>query len=556
MIGRIRERLLTIAHPYTNPLDYQRARGLLLINWVMLAVWGLWLFGSILPSLIGGEPPAYELVVVLAAIPLSAYLNYRLIQSGRATIAAWLVVALLGFSVVPLLLNGISRTAVILFTLPILSAAMVLNRRGTLVVAALALMTIIISAFTQSQITAVERYIPANTVGQDLILVIATLGISLAFLIVFGGSPDRIIREALLDVDEAQATAGYGSQLGTSPNESIIVTQAIDILRNRLGYTYAQVYLVDPSGNLLRSTGTGAGTAIRLAGGNAIHLAVQTEQPVIVTTQDNTERRDHLLPSMVSGVAVPLIHGSQVIGVLDVQSTNQQRISTNSVRLLTLLADQMASALAQNRTLVALRTDLQTQQSAAERLQEQLLSYQQRGHRAVENAWMQYLQMRGKAALGFDLTDDHIIMAATDLPETMRAALKSGEVRIETADDGQMINVPITFRDQTLGAMSFTVAKDQEISERQLEMARIVSDRLALALENTRLFEQSQAQVQRERKASELGNLLLGSTDVAALLELAAANFNEALGAVQTRIYVEREAWAESMGRVEGEEAL
>jgi GAF domain-containing protein len=138
----------------------------------------------------------------------------------------------------------------------------------------------------------------------------------------------------------------------------------------------------------------------------------------------------------------------------------------------------------------------------------------------------------------------------------MRSALKTGEVQVEVADDAQIINVPITFRDQTLGAMSFTVAKDQEISERQLEMARIVSNRLALALENTRLFEQSQAQVQRERKASELGNLLLGSTDVAAMLEMAAESFNEALGAVQTRIYVEREAWAESLGRVEGEEAL
>jgi GAF domain-containing protein len=293
----------------------------------------------------------------------------------------------------------------------------------------------------------------------------------------------------------------------------------------------------------------------RLARHNAISQAVQTNQPVIVSLHDAAQQREHLLPSIVSGVAVPLIHGEQVLGVLDAQSADQQRIPPSSVRLLTLLADQIASALAQSRTLLSLKTDLQTQQTTAERLQEQLLTYQQRSQRGLENAWIRYLQMRGKAALGFDLTDDHIIKAASDLPETMRSALKTGEVQVEKADDGQIINVPITFRDQTLGAMSFTVAKDQEISERQLEMARIVSNRLALALENTRLFEQSQAQVQRERKASELGNVLLGSTDVAAILELAAESFNEALGAVQTRIYVEREAWAESMGRVEGEEA-
>ncbi len=556
MIGRIRKRLFTISYHYTNPLDDQRASGLLVINWILMIAWAVWLFGSTIPSLIAGEPPENEIAIVLAVMPLFVYLNYRLIQSGRAMIAAWLLVAFLGFSVVPPLLEGISRATVILFILPIVSAAVLLTRRGTLIVAVLALITLLISAATQSQITALERYVPAQTVTQDLILVILTLGMSLAFLYIFGRNPERIVREALLDVDEAQAVAGFGSQLGANPNESIILTQAIDIVRSRLGYAYAQVYLLDTAGGLLRSTGAGAGTIAHLARGNAINQAVQMKQPVIVTLRDSDEQREHLLPSILSGAAVPLIHGEDVIGVLDVQNASQPPFSSNNMRLLTLLADQMASALAQSRALVSLKTDLQTQQSTAERLQEQLLSYQQRSHQVVENAWIQYLQMRGKAALGFDLTDDHIIKAATDLPETMRSALKTGEVQVERAGDTQIINVPITVRDQTLGAMSFTVGKDQEISERQLEMARIVSNRLALALENTRLFEQSQAQVQRERKASELGNLLLGSTDIAAMLELAAESFNEALGAVQTRIYVEREAWTESMGRAQGEEAL
>src|SRR5678816_910150 len=109
---------------------------------------------------------------------------------------------------------------------------------------------------------------------------------------------------------------------------------------------------------------------------------------------------------------------------------------------------------------------------------------------------------------------------------------------IETAGDEQIVNVPITFREQTLGAMSFAVPKGQQLSERQVEMARIVAERLALALENTRLFEQSQAQAIRERKASEVSGLLIGATDVYSVLNLAAQNFNEALGAIHTRIYI------------------
>ena len=72
-------------------------------------------------------------------------------------------------------------------------------------------------------------------------------------------------------------------------------------------------------------------------------------------------------------------------------------------------------------------------------------------------------------------------------------------------------------------------------------MLRTVANRLGVALESNRLLEQTQAQAQRERKASEIGGLLLSETDMEAVLELAVDNFNEALGAVHTRVYLEPE---------------
>jgi hypothetical protein len=60
-------------------------------------------------------------------------------------------------------------------------------------------------------------------------------------------------------------------------------------------------------------------------------------------------------------------------------------------------------------------------------------------------------------------------------------------------------------------------------------------------LENKRLFEQSRAQALRESKANQVGNLLLSSTDIETVLNLAAQNFNEALGAVQTKIHLQPE---------------
>jgi GAF domain-containing protein len=227
--------------------------------------------------------------------------------------------------------------------------------------------------------------------------------------------------------------------------------------------------------------------------------------------------------------------------VLDVQSAHSTSFSQNELNVLQLLGDQLGIALEHSQTVNELERTLREQQAANARLQNQVSDYLQRERRGVGSAWSQYLEGRGKAAIGYNIEPDNTatLIPASDIPETLYATLQAGKLQIETLGDEQLINVPIMFRDQTLGAMSFTLPKDQPVNERQIEMARVVAERLALALENTRLFEQSQAQAFRERKASEVNSLLIGATDVPSVLNLAAENFNEALGAVHTRIYIQ-----------------
>jgi GAF domain-containing protein len=86
--------------------------------------------------------------------------------------------------------------------------------------------------------------------------------------------------------------------------------------------------------------------------------------------------------------------------------------------------------------------------------------------------------------------------------------------------------------------MSFTLPTNHALTQRQIELSRNVAERLGAALESSRLFEQSQAQADRERQASETTSHLLGVTDVQTVLDLAAADFQEALGAVYTRVYL------------------
>jgi GAF domain-containing protein len=245
-----------------------------------------------------------------------------------------------------------------------------------------------------------------------------------------------------------------------------------------------------------------------------------------------------------------------MLGVLDVQSAGQTAFSQNELQALQLLAEQVSTALLHARTVNDLQRTLNEQVNVNNRLQNQVADYTQRERRGVTTTWNQYLEGRGKTIIGYNIEPDNTTtpVPANDVPETLQATLQSGQLHVESVGEEQIVNVPITFRDQTLGAMSFAVPKGQQLSERQVEMARIVAERLALALENTRLFEQSQAQALRERKASEVSGLLIGATDVYSVLNLAAQNFNEALGAIHTRIYIQPGVFAEPLAESQEEE--
>jgi GAF domain-containing protein len=129
-----------------------------------------------------------------------------------------------------------------------------------------------------------------------------------------------------------------------------------------------------------------------------------------------------------------------------------------------------------------------------------------------------------------------MLLRADDLPAELRAVMERGQTLVETHDEQETLSVPIIVRGTLLGAMAFRLPPARHMTERQLELARSVAERLGTALENTRLFEQSRTLAQRERQANESAARLQGIVDVETLINLAASDFREVLGAVYTRV--------------------
>jgi GAF domain-containing protein len=555
-------RLFQLRYAYPNQLEADRARVLVRLSWVVMVIAALWIvFADLIPLLTNTASATASADLVLTSLILLVTAGiYWLVQTGRLALASLAFVAiLLVGSIYGALVEyplsdqaPISHAALIVLVIPLVAAAL-LRRREIWLVAGILTVMVIYAALVQSQSAQPVTYIPGVIVFNDASIVLAAILMMTLFLGILGGAPERIANEALTNVQERQWIHEFSHQLDQSADEADLTARTLVGLRDHYGFLFTQFYSLGEGGVLRRSQGGATqlsraeGGDLRLGLAHPIGEAAQRQGPVIITGDSPDARRAYLTPPAAAGLAVPVIHQGTVLGVLDVQQTAASGFSPAQVAWVQLLTDEFARLLARIRNQSELQRALREQDNNLRRLESQVLDYQQRDQRGVGATWQQYLVNRAQEAIGFNLEAGASpeMVAAHDLPPTLRATLASGQVAVETVGDEQLINIPITFRDYTLGVMSFAVSKDQAVSERQLEMAQTVAQRLALALDNSRLLEQTQAQAQRERTASDVTQYLIGATDVNTVLNRAAESFNQALGALYTRIYIQPEALAE-----------
>jgi GAF domain-containing protein len=562
MFNRLREQLFTLRHTYTNAIERQRAFGLLFMTWTLVAVWAGWIIIVVTPlrDLI---PSAVDQIgIPLIAIPMVAFFTYAFVQQGRLKLAAWLFVTVLAAGIVPPILgqfdaNRPTLTITLFLVIPLVAAGLVLDRRSTTWVAIFLLAVVGLRAYVQTNAAEPITIVPAAQTPLDVLFIGTAFVLVYTFLYLFNGAAERLNESAFRAADLMREAAGYINAIKDSPDETALLARSIDVVRDHMKYPVTQIYLFNEEGTLVRRMRSGlgrqeVGAAIRLRPADDEVLAEVRGGRAPVIVREGDARQSHLIAPAHSSVTIPLLHEGQVVGALDVQSSRSS-FTAHEVSALQLVADQTTFALIRGRAINDLEQTLRDQVDLAARFQSQLYEMRQTAENVIGSDWTRYLEGRAQTVFGFDLARENVSdairpIAATDIPDYLRPALARGEVVIEENTFEQTVNVPITFRGEILGAMAFAVPKNRKLNERQLEMARTVADRLAVALENTRLFEQTQAQAYRERKASQAAGTLIGATDVRAVINVAAQTFNEAMGAIYTRVYLQPELLTTTRG--------
>ncbi|HXD09314.1 MAG TPA: GAF domain-containing protein [Anaerolineales bacterium] len=179
------------------------------------------------------------------------------------------------------------------------------------------------------------------------------------------------LRESFATLEQRVADRTRNLELAAEVGRSVSQVHALDVMlkdaaeliRSQFDLYYVQVYLTDPSQtNLLLLSGTGKvgeqlvgrGHRLQLNTGSINGRAATEKKSVVIadTAASATFRPNPLLPNTRSEMAVPLIVGEKVVGVLDLQSEKANSLTQGLLPAFEALAGQVAIAI-QNANLLA-----------------------------------------------------------------------------------------------------------------------------------------------------------------------------------------------------------
>jgi len=284
---------------------------------------------------------------------------------------------------------------------------------------------------------------------------------------------------------QLRAVSLVGQEAARERNVNALLDAAAHAISSHFGYYHTGLFILDDSRQwaILRASSSEGGRRMldrghRLQVGQVgiVGYVAATGKPRIAFNvgQDSVWFRNPDLPLTKSEMALPLVSDGGVVGVLDVQSDEAAAFHDDDISTLQLMADQLAVALNTARA-------LETAEAALAELRALQVDHSRRG-------WARVTQRVRPLAYEFDSVATMPVSPVPVPPD-----LADGRVPHKVVTDGgtPLVLEALRVGGQTLGYLGLSDPQ-RTWSEDELALVQSVGEQVALALDNARLFEDTQ----------------------------------------------------------------
>lgn len=320
---------------------------------------------------------------------------------------------------------------------------------------------------------------------------------------------------------------------------SEFLEQAVSLILEKLICDWVSVFLLDDRRQYAIMTtvagesepGLERGRRWRVGEAGIVGEVMHSGQPRVVVELpgEDTAAVGPLLSGARSVIAVPLRVGRRVIGVVEAQSRRPRAFDENDAAALQTVADQLAAFIENARLIREMETAVRELELAS--------------GRAARARWQAPVREVDRP-LGYRSGELGVERSDEPYPEAVQACRERRPVSVTVGLEGDgrggvgALAVPITLRGQVIGAVDVRY-EGERVPPELAQLLQEVAERLALALENARLLEETRRRAVYEQIRAEIASRVRASADVDTILRTAVRELGRTLQASEGLIRLE-----------------
>jgi len=328
---------------------------------------------------------------------------------------------------------------------------------------------------------------------------------------------------------ELQAISEISRLISTEQRLETLLALITRLVSERFDFYHVGIFLIDNAGQFaVLQAANSEGGQLMLERGHKLGVGqtgivgnvAQSGKPRIALDvgSDAVYFDNPDLPNTRSEMALPLNLRGQTVGVLDVQSLKPGAFNESDANTLGILADHVAVTIDNARLFEQSRLALSELQSLYRQYQTQ--------------EWDAF--MKQETRIGYhQLSIGGKVLEKLHESDEIQEVMEKGKILVVHSKLGKSESsmvVPVKLRGQIIGVLNIKApTTNRTWNQDEINMAQAISERLALALDNARLLQDSQRRAAKEQKIGDVTAKIGASINMRSMLQTAVEELGRAL---------------------------